>query len=105
PDLAGDDALMNVRATWEDPWSFETKMVEQSWSFAELAAMDQTLLLKGAAVLAYAESLKAYKKAFSYEQKTAALGPAVEALSVAMQALPGDADLAEISSILESLQP
>ena len=56
-------------------------------------------------MLAYAESLKAYKQAFNDEQKTAALSAAFDALAPAQVARPGDADLLEIAMILAQLNP
>jgi Ca-activated chloride channel family protein len=105
PELVTDSSTITVNASWIDPWTFEPKEVEQTWSFAELAAMDQTLLLKGAAVLAYAESLKVYKQATSDAQKTAALSVAFERLTPAQVALPNDEDLLEIAMILAQLNP
>ena len=64
PELVDDATPITVTANWEDPWSFETKQISQTWTYAELAAMDQSLLLKGAAILAYAESLRAFQQAW-----------------------------------------
>ncbi|WP_181234537.1 vWA domain-containing protein [Enhygromyxa salina] len=105
PELVDDEAEITVVATWEDPWTFESKQIMQSWTFGDLAGMDQGLLLKGAAVLAYAESLKAYQKAQNDAQKTAALSAAFAAISPAQAARPNDDDLLEIAMILAQLNP
>ncbi|NVB37361.1 VWA domain-containing protein [Pseudenhygromyxa sp. WMMC2535] len=105
PDLAGPDASIAVKVTWEDPWTFETKELSEAWSIDELTGMDQALLLKGAAVLAYAESMQAYKSAYSDTQKSAALAPAFAAIAPAQAAMPTDADLLEIASVLAALNP
>jgi Ca-activated chloride channel homolog len=105
PELIDDDAEIQMTATWQDPWSFEVKQLSQTWTFAELTAMDQSLLLKGAAILAYAESLAVYKKAGTTAQKLAALQPALDALAVARAARPDDDDLLEVASILAVLTP
>ncbi|WP_146156168.1 vWA domain-containing protein [Enhygromyxa salina] len=105
PELIDDAAEITVLATWEDPWTFEAKQVEQTWTFAELTGMDQSQLLKGAAIVAYAESLKAYQKAFNDDQKTAALSAAFAAMAPAQAALPNDEDLLEIAMILAQLNP
>ena len=105
PEILGDDSAITVVATWDDPWTFEPKQAEMTWTFAELAAMDQSLLLKGMAVYHYAESLRAYKQAISDNQKQAALAPAFAAMAAAQQALPADADLLEIAMILAQLNP
>jgi Ca-activated chloride channel family protein len=105
PEIVDDASLITVVASWDDPWTFEAKQVEQSWSFAELSAMDQALLLKGAAILAYAEALKVYKQAFNDDQKTAALAGVFAMLAPAQVALPDDEDLLEIAMILAQLNP
>lgn len=104
PELVDDAAEITVTASWEDPWSFESKQVSQTWTWAELAGGDQGLLLKGAAVLAYAESLHAYRKAGTSDDKQLALVPAIEAVALAQAALPGDADLLEIGQVLAALE-
>src|SRR5690606_26294835 len=103
PELVSDDAEITVVASWEDPWTFESKMVSQTWTYAELVGADQGLLLKGAAIFAYAESLKTYREASLNADKEAALAPALDALARAQAALPGDADLEEIALILAEL--
>jgi Ca-activated chloride channel family protein len=105
PELVDDAAEITVKVTWEDPWTFESRELSQSWTWAELAGGDQALLLKGAAVLAYGEALHAYRKEGSDQGKEAALAPAFEALASAQEALPGDADLAEIAQMLAALVP
>ena len=104
PELVDDTAEITVTASWEDPWTFESKQVTQTWTWAELSAGDQGLLLKGAATLAYAEALHAYRKAVTGDDKQLALVPAIEAVAAAQEALPGDADLAEMAQILAALE-
>jgi Ca-activated chloride channel family protein len=105
PEIIDDSSMITVTASWDDPWTFEAKQAEQTWSFAELTAMDQALLLKGAAILAYAEALKVYKQAASDAQKTAALAGVFEMLAPAQVALPNNEDLLEIAMILAQLNP
>jgi Ca-activated chloride channel family protein len=105
PEIIDDSSVITVVANWDDPWTYEAKQVEHSWSFAELSAMDQALLLKGAAILAYAESLKVYKQAVSDDQKTAALASVFAMLAPAQTALPNDQDLLDIAMILAQLNP
>lgn len=103
PELVTDDALISVKLSWQDVWTFEPKEATQMWTFAELFGADPALMLKGAAVLAYAESLKVYKKAVSANQIDAALAPAKEAVAAAQAVLPDDADLTEIDAVLDAL--
>jgi Ca-activated chloride channel family protein len=98
PELISDDAPISVKLTWQDVWTFEPQELIQSWTFAELFGSDPSLMLKGAAVLAYAEGLQEYKAG-----TPDALGPASAAVEAAQAALPGDADLAEIAAILSAL--
>ena len=88
PEIVDGESEIVVTATWTDPWTFEEKVAMETWTFDELTGMDQSLLLKGAAILAYAESLKAYKKALNNEQRAAALAPAMDAMAAAQDALP-----------------
>jgi Ca-activated chloride channel family protein len=104
PELVDETAEISVTASWEDPWTFESKQVTQTWTWAELAGGDQGLLLKGAAILAYGESLHAYRKAGSTDEMQLALVPAIEAVALAQEALPEDADLAEIAQVLAALE-
>jgi Ca-activated chloride channel homolog len=103
PELIDDESEITVVATWEDPWTFEKKQVSQTWTFAELIGADQALLLKGAAVLAYADALLIYRDVNSATAKAAAIEAALDAIALAQLALPADKDLAEIRLVLETL--
>lgn len=103
PDLAGEDAEVTVTVTWDDPWTFESQELAQTWTIGELTGMDQALLLKGAAILAYTDALKAFKQAYTNDQKAAALQPALDALALAQTANDTDGDLIEIGQILGAL--
>jgi Ca-activated chloride channel family protein len=98
PELIADDATITVKLTWQDVWTFEPQELIQQWTFAELFGADQALLLKGAAVLAYAEGLRDYKTG-----KPDPLAEAAAAVEAAQAVLPGDEDLAEIAAILDAL--
>ena len=71
-------------------------------TFADLLDGDTALLKKGEAVYTYAESLKTYKAAATSEEKSAAINEALSVLATAETANPGDSDLAEIRSVLET---
>ncbi len=101
PELVADDAPISVKLTWQDVWTFEPRETTTNWTFAELFGADPTLMLKGAAVLAYAEGLKDYRATGSWD--TATLDPALASLALAQAALPGDVDLAEIADVLALL--
>jgi Ca-activated chloride channel family protein len=95
PELISDDAVISVELTWQDPRTFEPRELTRSWTFAELLGADPSLLLEGAAVLAYAEALQA----------GASLEPAIAAVEAARAAQPNDEDLATIAAILSALSP
>jgi Ca-activated chloride channel family protein len=98
PELITDDSPIGVKLTWQDVWTFEPMELTQQWTFADLFGADPSLMLKGAAVLAYAEGLQAYK-----DGTVGALTEASAAVETAQAALPGDEDLAEIAAILSAL--
>jgi Ca-activated chloride channel family protein len=93
PELVDAAAEFTVSATWKDPWTFESKQITQTWTYAELMAAEQGLLLKGAAVLAYAEAL----------QQSSGMQAGLEAIAAAQALLPEDPDLAEMGQVLERL--
>lgn len=103
PELITDDAPISVKLTWQDVWTFEPQELIQNWTVAELLGNEPSLLLKGAAVLAFAEGLQDYKKATTATEKLAALSAAVDAVAAAQAVLPDDADVAEIAAILAAL--
>ncbi|MCX4247571.1 vWA domain-containing protein [Paraliomyxa miuraensis] len=104
PELATDDAAITVTVRWRDAVTFEPRELVHQAAIGELLAAeaDGGRLLKGAAVYAYAESLKAYKRADA-DGRTVTVQGAFAALEQAEAALPGDTDLAEIRSVLEAL--
>jgi len=102
PALVSDDATITVTAIWIDPVTALPRQVQQSRTIAELMAVDPAPLLKGAAVHAYAESLKAYKHA-EPEGRGQTMTGAFAALVEAEAVLPADPELAEIRQVLEAL--
>jgi Ca-activated chloride channel family protein len=96
PELVVEDAEFTVTATWKDPWTFESKQISQTWTYAELIAANRGLLRKGAAVLAYSEALLA--------SNAAQFEPAFDAIESAQELLPNDPDLAEMAEVLEGLE-
>ncbi|MCY0994307.1 VWA domain-containing protein [Nannocystis sp. ILAH1] len=99
PALVDEAAEFKVAVRWKDPITFEDRETEVTKKIQESVAAESPLLKKGAAVFAYAEGLKAYREA----PEAATLAPALAALAVAEAALPGDPDLAEIRTVLETL--
>ena len=73
--------------------------MSETLTFADLLETDQTQLLEGASVFAYATALREYRDLGDPD----ALTSAFEALERAEDVLPEDADLAEIRRVLEAL--
>jgi Ca-activated chloride channel homolog len=99
PELATEDAPVAVSARYKDPLTFDEHEIAGTFTLGELLAEDPTLLLKGAAVFAYAEGLKALRD----QGGPQALDEALAAVARAQDALPEDPDLEEISDLLTTL--
>jgi len=102
PELFDPSATVTVTVRYLDALTFDAREVVSEATFEQLLAADPTPLLKGAAVFAYAESLKAYKHA-DHDGRGATTNGAFEALEAAEAALPADPELAEIRGVLETL--
>jgi len=102
PLLLTDDMTITVTVIWIDAQTLNPRQVQHVATLGELFAADRTPLLKGAAVLAYADGLKAYKWTDA-EARVPTMISAFEALAQAEAALPGDPELAEIRQVLEAL--
>lgn len=102
PQLVDEAASFTVSVQFVDAKTFEPKQVVEQRLIQEAVMAASPKLLKGAAVFAYAESLKAWRD--GVVDHAAALAPAFAALAAAEAALPGDADLAEIREVLEAVQ-
>ena len=100
PDLAGEDAEITVTARFRDAVTFEAQEITQTLTLGELLGQTDPQLLKGAAVFAYAEGLKAFRD----HGDNAGLADAATAIERALEALPDDADLAEMSAVLDAVQ-
>jgi Ca-activated chloride channel family protein len=98
PELIADDSSITVELTWQDVWTFQPRSVTRTWTFAELFGADQALLLKGAAVLAYAEGLEKLESG-----DASGLALAITAVDAARAVLPEDQDLSTIAAILDAL--
>ena len=98
PELVDAETTFTITTRYQDAVTFEVREVEETRKISELLNLPSANLLKGAAVFAYAEGLKAVKTG-DLTGKTLAL----EAVALAEAALPGDKDLAEIRSVLEAL--
>ena len=98
PESVDPNAEFTVAVKWKDGVTFAERETSVSLQLGEVLAAESAMLKKGAAVYAYAESLKALSRGESDP-----LAPAFAALARAEAVLPGDPDLAEIRGILERL--
>jgi len=100
PENVDPNAAFTVSVQWKDGVTFAERETAVSLQLGEVLAAESAMLKKGAAVYAYAESLKQVESGGSNGE---ALAPAFAALERAEAALPGDPDLAEIRDLLERL--
>lgn len=98
PELIDAETSFTITTRYQDAVTFEQREVQETRKISELIDVASANLLKGAAVFAYAEGLKAVRDG-DQTGKTLAL----EAVALAEAALPGDQDLAEIRAVLEAL--
>ena len=91
--------VIGVTVNYKDAITFESKSFSESYTIDELQGSDSALLLKGAAIYAYAEGLKAWQRG---DQE--AVLPMEQALERAEELSPSDADLAEIRSVIDALE-
>ncbi len=99
PDDLDMDAPLTVRALYQDPLTLEPATALLETTPGELLAQDDALLLKGTAVVAYAEALKDVRD-LDGEAATQVLDTAAGVVASAAAILVGDADLAEIQELL-----
>ncbi len=93
------DVTVTVVATWKDPQTYAVKKDSYSAKFSDLLAKPSPLLLKGDAVVAYAEALKDVQK-LTGKAAQARIDTAIAVVDAAQKQLKGDKDLAEIHSLL-----
>lgn len=93
-------ASLTVLVRYQDPVSFELKKATLETTLGALLEQDQALVLKGDAVVAYAEALADVR-----DLDGAAALPVLDAartqVLAALEQLDGDADLAEIDALLD----
>ncbi len=98
----GEAAELKVTARYRDAENFAARETSETLLIGDALAESSPQLLKGAAVFQYAESLKIVRDGAEAD-KAMAISVAFTALDAADKALPGDADLAEIRSVLADL--
>ncbi len=98
PELVDAETTFTVTTRYQDAVTFEEREVQETRKIGELLDAASSNLLKGAAVFAYAEGLKALR-----DGDPTGRALALEAVALAEAALPGDQDLAEIRTVLEAL--
>ena len=99
PEALTAETEIRVTATWTDPVTFEERSASTSSTLGDLVGADNRMLHKGRAVFLYAEAIKAVRAGYG----DAAVLAALAAVARAEASNPGDADLAEIRTVLEAL--
>jgi hypothetical protein len=96
------DAVIRVEAEWTDPLANEAK--QAVWEQPVSALGEGSLRgYKGAATVAYARVLRSYRDGIDPTQSYGAVLDAISSISDALEALPEDADLIEMSSVVSAL--
>ena len=97
------EAAVVVELEWTDPSTGAVQQSSWEWPLAEHS--DGSLALrKGAAVTAYVQALVAHRDSSNPMESYAAVINAIELIAEAIAAMPGDADLIEMSEVLASLE-
>jgi Ca-activated chloride channel family protein len=99
PDSLTGEEVFGVTVKYKDAVTFESRTISGSYTLSQLQESDPSLLYKGAAIYAYAEGLKAWRKG---DRESVAV--MMTALERAEEHNPGDADLAEIRSVISALE-
>ena len=102
PASVDDTFEITFEVTYIHPLTFEETTLERTWSFADMMSRDLAPLRKGAAVFSYAKTLRTGKLS-SPAVRSNLVAETLEIVTLADSENPGDADLAEIRSVLESL--
>ena len=98
PELVDEDSEITVTVRWLDARSFQRREITQTVRFGDMLEQVDPALVKGAAIFAYAEGLKAMR-----DGDPDAITQVRASLDAAKAVLPGDPDLAEIELVLNSL--
>ncbi|MCB9476996.1 MAG: VWA domain-containing protein [Deltaproteobacteria bacterium] len=106
PDLLDENDEMEFQVTWTDPDSLEDKSATVTKTIAELLADDADQLIKGDAIVAYAEALKQIDKLIdeSDAQEALELCQATKAQVQAAADELNDAELASIADLLDTYE-
>jgi Ca-activated chloride channel family protein len=101
PDVVDDEDLVHVVASFKHPLTLEPLTAELTTTLGELLGGDTAMLVKGHAIVAYAEALKQLRDM----DDTAAVDLIDETLTIvdsALEILPADQDLLEVQALLDA---
>ncbi len=101
PELVTTDAEIGVRVRYKDALSFEVRETEMTLTFGDAEEGASGNLLKGVAVFAYADALKAARD--QGPEADELIAEALANLDMADAVLPEDPELAEMRGVLEAL--
>lgn len=97
------EAVIRVTAEWTNPALAQAEIATWEWPLAELGE-GSTTTRKGAATVAYAEALIAYRNNPDPVEGYGAVLDAIAMIADALEAQPEDEDLIEMSEILAKLE-
>jgi Ca-activated chloride channel family protein len=100
PEAVTAESEITVTVQWDDPATGSKESVRETWTLGELLGMDTSLLLKGKAVYAYGQALKAWSRRYGYEDDR---DRALEEVELAQRALGSDDALDEIERVLRAM--
>lgn len=96
-------AAIRVEVQWTEPGLAQMQQLVWEQPVAELGFGAMTTR-KGAAVLAYTDALVAYRDGIDADARYGALLDALGHISEALESMPGDPDLIEMSEVLAKLE-
>lgn len=102
PELVEAGSQVEVTVTFEDPRTGEAHQTNRTFTFAELLDHPHPRLAKGMAIFAVT---KIFGHSPYEDEGPAAIGAAHAALALAHDLLPDDPDLAELSAIVDAIDP
>ncbi len=103
PELVDNATELTVLVQYKDAIAFSEEAVTSTLTFGDLLAETSPLLQKGVAIYEYAEALKTWRMMYPGQEASAAVASALTQVATAEALSPGDADLAEIRTVLGSL--
>ncbi|MBW2276389.1 MAG: choice-of-anchor L domain-containing protein [Deltaproteobacteria bacterium] len=101
PSIVDDDDAVQVVANFKHPLTLEPLTATLDTTLGELLGGDTAMLMKGGAIVAYAEALKELRE-LDGSAATGLIDDTIAAVDGALVVLPADGDLLEVKQLLEA---